>query len=130
MPSMPRTPPELVARFDSVVVDFPRADRRLTFGYPSLTVGGNMVSGLHGAGWFVRLGPAETDEALALDGAAPFMPMPGRPMSGYTVLPDSVVADDGAIRRWVERAVEFGETLPPKATKPPKATSSTKTKAG
>jgi TfoX/Sxy family transcriptional regulator of competence genes len=117
MPSMPKSPPELVARFDSVAVDFPRADRRLTFGYPSLTVGGNMVTGLHGDGWFVRLGPAETDDALALDGAAPFMPMPGRPMTGYTVLPADVAADDDAIRAWVERAVEFGATLPPKTPK-------------
>ena len=117
MPSMPKSPPELVARFDSVAVDFPRADRRLTFGYPSLTVGGNMVSGLHGDGWFVRLGPAETDEALALEGAAPFMPMPGRAMSGYTVLPADVVADDAAIRVWVDRAIAFGETLPPKVPK-------------
>jgi hypothetical protein len=118
MPSMPKSPPELVARFDSIAPDFPRADRRLTFGYPSLTVGGNMVTGLHGASWFVRLGPAETDEALALDGAGPFMPMPGRPMTGYTVLPDAVVADDEAIRRWVGLAVDFGATLPPKIPKP------------
>jgi hypothetical protein len=118
MPSMPKSPPGLVARFDSIAPDFPRADRRLTFGYPSLTVGGNMVTGLHGASWFVRLGPAETDEALALDGAGPFMPMPGRPMTGYTVLPDAVVADDEAIRRWVGLAVDFGATLPPKIPKP------------
>ena len=118
MPSMPKSPPELVARFDSVVADFPRADRRLTFGYPSLTVGGNMVTGLHGAGWFVRLGPAETDEAMALPGAAPFMPMPGRAMTGYTVLPPEVIADDAAIRAWVDRAIDFGSTLPPKEPKP------------
>ena len=117
MPSMPKSPPELVARFDAVAVDFPRADRRLTFGYPSLTVGGNMVTGLHGASWFVRLGSAQTDEARALDGAAQFAPMAGRPMTGYTVLPSEVVDDDGAIRRWVERAVDFGTTLPPKASK-------------
>ena len=56
-------------------------------------------------------------EQLALDGAAPFMPMPGRAMTGYTVLPASVVADDVAIREWVGRAVAFGATLPPKVPK-------------
>lgn len=126
MQSMPKSPPELVARFDLIADDFSRADRRLTFGYPSLTVGGNMVTGLHGASWFVRLGPADTDEALALDGAGPFMPMPGRAMTGYTVLPDAVVADDDAIRDWVARAVAFGTTLPPKTPKASKA----KPKAG
>jgi hypothetical protein len=41
-----------------------------------------MVSGLYESGWFVRLGAAEAAEALALHGAAPFEPMPGRPMTG------------------------------------------------
>jgi len=121
MPKMSKSPPELVARFDMVATDFPRADRRLTFGYPSLTVGGNMVTGLHGESWFVRLGSAQTAEALALDGAAPFAPMAGRPMTGYTVLPPAVIADDDSIRGWVERAIDFGATLPPKTAKQAKA---------
>lgn len=41
-----KSPQELIERFDSVAADFPEAQRRLTFGYPSLTVGGNMVTGL------------------------------------------------------------------------------------
>ena len=85
-----------------------------------------MVSGLHQASWFVRLGGAEQAEALALDGAAPFEPMPGRPMTGYTLLPPAVIADDKAIRRWVTRAIEFGATLPPKV---PKAKAKPKTKS-
>jgi hypothetical protein len=117
MPKMSKSPPELVARFDMVATDFPRADRRLTFGYPSLTVGGNMVTGLHGENWFVRLGIAQTAEALALDGAAPFAPMAGRPMTGYTMLPPAVIADDDAIRGWVGSAIDFGTTLPPKTAK-------------
>ena len=66
----------------------------------------------------MRLGGAEQAEALALDGAAPFEPMPGRPMTGYTLLPAGRLADDTAIRRWVARAIEFGATLPPKVPRP------------
>jgi hypothetical protein len=50
-------------------------------------------------------------------------------MTGYTVLPDAVVADDAAIRHWVERAVDFGVTLPPKTPKTSK-TPKAKPKAG
>lgn len=114
MPGFAKSPPELVERFDAVTADLPRAERRLTFGYPCLYVGGNMVCGLHQSAWFVRLGAAEGAEALALEGAAPFEPMPGRAMTGYTVLPPAVIADDAEIRRWVERAIEYGATLPPK----------------
>jgi hypothetical protein len=43
--------------------------------------------------------------------------MPGRPMAGYLVLPPSIIADDRAIRRWVERAVDLGRSLARKAAK-------------
>ena len=71
MPDFTKSPPELVERFDAVAAEFPAAQRRLTFGYPCLYVGGNMVTGLFKDAWHVRLGGAEQAEALALDGAAP-----------------------------------------------------------
>ena len=49
--------------------------------------------------------------------------MPGRPMTGFTLLPTSIVDDDGAIRQWVRRAIAYGTTLPPKV---PKAKSKSK----
>jgi hypothetical protein len=121
MPEFSKSPPALVERFDSITAEYPQAQRRPTFGYPCLYVGGNMVSGLFQSSWHVRLGPAETAELLALEGAAPFEPMPGRPMTGFTLLPPAIVEDDAAIRRWVERAIAFGATMPPK---PKKATAS------
>ena len=124
MPEFSKSPPALVERFDSITAEYPQAQRRPTFGYPCLYVGGNMVSGLFQSSWHVRLGPAETAELLALDGAAPFEPMPGRPMTGFTLLPQAIVEDDAAIRRWVERAIAFGATMPAKVPKPKKATAS------
>ena len=112
MPKMQKSPPELIARFDAIAADFPRAERRLTFGYPCLYVGGNMVSGLFESSWHVKLGPDERHALEAIPGAKPFEPMPGRPMTGFTLLPQSVVEDDDEIRRWVGRAVDFGTTLP------------------
>ena len=120
---MPKSPPALIERFDAVVADFPEATRRLTFGYPCLYVGGNMVTGLFGDSWHVRVGKDDTDELLQLPGARPFEPMPGRPMTGFTLLPTSIVDDDEAIRQWVRRAIAYGTTLPPKL---PKAKSTSK----
>lgn len=119
MPSFAKSPPELVERFSAVVDGLPDTERRQMFGYPSLFVGGNLVTGLHQANWFVRLAEAHRAELLAMPGAGPFEPMPGRPMGGYVVLPPSILADDEALYGWVERAIEFGRGLPPK---PPKAT--------
>jgi TfoX/Sxy family transcriptional regulator of competence genes len=117
VPGFDKSPPDLVTRFDAVAARFPDVERRLTFGYPCLYVGGNMVSGLHQDAWFVRLGGRELAESLALAGAQPFEPMAGRPMTGYTLLPQAVIDDDDAIGEWVQRAIDFGATLPPKVPK-------------
>jgi TfoX/Sxy family transcriptional regulator of competence genes len=117
MPDFAKSPPELVERFETIAAEYPEATRRLTFGYPCLYVGGNMVSGLFESSWHVKLGPEERHELEAIPGAAQFEPMPGRPMTGFTLMPSSIIDDDEAIRRWVKRAIEFGATLPPKVPK-------------
>jgi len=117
MPAMPKAPPELIAHFDEAMARFPAAQLRKTFGYPCAYLNGNMATGLHGGAWFVRVSEDATAELLAIHGAAPFEPMPGRPMRGYTLLPASVLADDAALDRWIARALEHVATLPPKAGK-------------
>ena len=82
-----------------------------------------MVSGLFESRWHVKLGPEERRELEAIPGSTPFEPMPGRPMTGFTLLPTSIVDDDEAIRQWVRRAIAYGTTLPPKV---PKAKSTSK----
>ena len=72
--------------------------------------------GLFGPDVFVRL-PEADREALEKVGGAPFEPMPGRPMTGFTLLPPSIIDDDEAIRAWVQRAIDYGATLPPKVPK-------------
>jgi TfoX/Sxy family transcriptional regulator of competence genes len=120
MPGFAKSPPGLVERFDAVAAmaaGRPDVERRLTFGYPCLYVGGNMVSGLHEAAWFVRLADADRAKLLDLDGSGAFEVMPGRPMKGYALLPATVIADDAAVNDWLERAIAFGRTLPPKPAK-------------
>jgi len=115
---MPKSPPALIERFDAVAADFPEATRRITFGYPCLYVGGNMVTGLFGESWHVRVDKDDTDELLRLPGARPFEPMPGRPMTGFTLLPEAIVDDDAAVREWVGRAIAHVSTMPVKTPKP------------
>jgi hypothetical protein len=40
--------------------------------------------------------------------------MEGKPMKGYALLPKPLAADPDGAAAWVERAVAFGRTLPPK----------------
>jgi TfoX/Sxy family transcriptional regulator of competence genes len=117
MPSFEKSPADLVARFDAVAARFPEAERRKMFGYPSLFVGGNLVTGVHKSSWLVRLPADEIAQLLATPGAQRFEPMPGRPMKGYALLAPADIDDDGAIDGWVRRTIEYGRTLPPKAAK-------------
>ena len=84
------------------------------FGYPALFVGGNLVTGLFADRWMIRLAEADLAYLLTFPGAATFSPMPGRTMKGYGVLPADVVADDDALDRWLERAIDLGQSLPAK----------------
>lgn len=114
MPSFEKSPPELVARFDTVAERFPDAQRRKMFGYPALFVGGNLVTGLFANSWMIRLAAADLAALLAVPGAMPFSPMAGRTMKGYATLPPDVVADDTALDGWLEQAIAYGKTLPAK----------------
>jgi hypothetical protein len=38
-------------------------------------------------------------------------------MGGYAVLPPSIVADDHALRGWLDRAIDYGRSLPAKPRK-------------
>lgn len=96
-----------LARFAELAEVVPEADRKLVFGSPCCLVSGNMFFGVHAAGVFVKLPPAQAQDLLE-DGGSPFEPMPGRAMGGFYVLPDGDVTD------WVRRSYEYVATLPPK----------------
>ena len=114
MPSFSKAPPQLVERFAAILEGFPHATRRRMFGYPAAFVGGNMATGLFADTWVVRL-PANEIEAARAAGAGSFEPMPGRPMKAFVVIPAADVADDTAIRAWIERGIAFAASLPTKA---------------
>lgn len=110
-----KSPSELVARFAEAAARHPEAQQRKMFGYPALFLRGNYASGLYEDRWVVRLGPDDLTALLALPGASPFSPMPGRAMKGWAALPADVVGDDARLDAWIRRALDFAATLPPKA---------------
>ena len=113
MPTFSKSPPELVERFATVLDGYPDATRKKMFGYPAAFVGGNMATGLFADRWVVRLPDAEIDGAKR-DGAGSFEPVPGKPMKSFVLIPEADVADDAAIRRWVERGLAHAASMPAK----------------
>jgi TfoX/Sxy family transcriptional regulator of competence genes len=110
-----KSPPELIAAFDALLP--PPAERRVMFGYPAGFVNGNLFMSLFAEHMILRLAEPDRRKLLALDGAAPFEPMPGRPMKEYVVVPPALVAAPAKLRRWIARALDFASDMPAKAKK-------------
>src|SRR5579862_8253011 len=102
-----KSPPTLVELFDQVAPRAPGVEHRKMFGYPAAFVNGNMFAGLHQANLVLRLPEGQLAEFLALDGAQPFEPMPGRPMKGYAVAPQQMLNDKPALSSWLQRSLEL-----------------------
>lgn len=116
MPTFTKSSPELVARFNTVVdrIAAPDITRRAMFGYPCAWISGNMLTGLFAEDWWVRLSEPDREQLLALPGAHPFEPMPGRSMGRYVVLPADVAANDDDVEAWLAKATDFTRSMPPK----------------
>jgi hypothetical protein len=106
---------ELVARMRLALSVAGALREMKMFGGLCFMLNGNMVAGASRHGMLVRVGKDRHAEALARPGAKP-MQMSGRPMAGY-VFVDPPPADDAALRQWLDLAVAFVRTLPPKPAK-------------
>lgn len=118
MPDFTKPSLELVNFYTQTMQDFPQATQRLTFGSPCAYINGHMAVGLHGNSMFLRLNPKDESEFLDIPGATAFMPMQGRPMKGYVVVPERLRASEESLHGWIARSLDYVATLPPKEKKP------------
>jgi len=79
---------------------------------------GNLLVGVHGDSLIARLGVEAAQVALRQRGVRPF-DITGTPMKGWVFVNAAAVDSDSSLRTWVDRALQFVSTLPPKATKRP-----------
>lgn len=114
---LPKPAAEAVRQFAELTPKHPDVTSKLVFGNPAAFVHGNMFFGVFADHVFVRLtaGTGSPPEGAAKFPA--FEPMPGRPMRGYFLLPDSILKDRSASRKWVERSLAFASALPAKKPK-------------
>lgn len=119
----PKSPPGLIAMFADVIP--PGAEKKMMFGYPAAFVNGNMFMSLFGKALILRLAEDARAELIAAGGAM-FEPMKGRPMREYVAVPDAMLNDARRLAPWVQRSLDFAQSMPPKAKK--KSTKSRATK--
>jgi TfoX N-terminal domain len=84
------------------------------FGGLAFLLNGNMsVSASGRGGLLVRVDPEESEALLARPHVAP-MEMRGRTMTGWLIVAPEGVKTKRELAAWVNRAVSYAKTLPPK----------------
>ena len=83
------------------------------FGGIGFMLNGNLVAAASRRGLLLRVGKDRRDEVLAKSGARP-MVMRGRTMEGYVYV-DPPALNEQAVQKGLRMAVDYVETLPPKA---------------
>jgi TfoX/Sxy family transcriptional regulator of competence genes len=106
---------ELIKLFEEVTPGPPATPKKM-FGFPAAFVNGNMFMGLHQENMILRL-PEDSRAELLKMNAQIFEPMPGRPMREYVIVPPSLLHDRKKLSSWVQKALEYSSSLPPKAGK-------------
>jgi hypothetical protein len=93
----------------------PRRDlsEKKMFGGVAFLLGGNMCCGVTGDDLMLRVGADGEPRALRSRHARP-CDFTGRPMRGLVMVGPRGYRGDAALRRWVDQAVAFAGSLPPK----------------
>ena len=105
---------QLATRIREGLGNRPGLSEQKMFGGLAFLVGGNMAIAASGQGGIlVRVDPEESEELVATTPAEP-MEMRGRAMAGWLRLDAAHVANDAALREWVERGTAYAGSLPPK----------------
>ena len=106
----------LAERVRGVLAGRPRLSERKMFGGLAFLLGGNMACGVVKNELMLRVGAERYAETLALAHVRP-MDFTGKPMKGMVYVGVAGLRTDAELRGWVERAIAYAASLPPK---PPK----------
>jgi TfoX/Sxy family transcriptional regulator of competence genes len=85
------------------------------FGGIALMLHGHMCVCVRNDELYIRLGQEGAAAAIAAGEAQPFQPTGGKQAFGFVTVIEASALDDGDLEAWVERAIDFVRTLPPKA---------------
>ena len=104
---------ELAARVRVMLADRLDVREQKMFGGIAFMLRGNMCCGVHTEELILRVGPDQHEEALSQAHVRP-MDFTGRPMRGFVVVDPGGYHEDKDLSRWIQQALEFVLTLPPK----------------
>lgn len=91
----------------------PAYTEKKMFGGFSFMINGNMSVGISTHGFIVRVGKENDEAALSQPHTRP-SDFTGRIMKGWIIVSEPGYESDEDLRAWIQRAVDFALSLPPK----------------
>ncbi|MHB8834527.1 MAG: TfoX/Sxy family protein [Candidatus Methylomirabilia bacterium] len=104
---------KLDARIRTVLAGWEGVSSRKMFGGVCHLLHGNMVAGIWKEFLILRLGENAADFARELPHVRPF-DITGRPMKGWVMIEPAGCRTGAQLRKWLDQARAFAQTLPPK----------------
>jgi hypothetical protein len=89
-------------------------EEKKMFGGTAFMLNGNLLVGVRRDSLLVRVGPAQTDEALRETHAKAFEIKGRGAMKGWVVVGLDGIREDNQLMGWIQRVVSFVRTLPVK----------------
>lgn len=103
----------LAGRIRDVLVSGRSIEEKKMFGGLGFLLDGNMLVCVWKTTLIVRIGPDSYEDALREPDVREF-DITGKPMKGWIMVEPDGVEDDAQLAAWIERAMAFVKTLPPK----------------
>ena len=103
----------LAARIRDALVRKKNIEEKKMFGGVGFLLNGNMLVGVWKDSLIARLGPDASDGALREPHVREF-DITGKPMKGWVIVEPDGIDDDEQLAGWIERSMEFVQTLPKK----------------
>jgi TfoX/Sxy family transcriptional regulator of competence genes len=103
----------LAQRVREILEEEPGFDEKKMFGGICFLLFGNMVCGIIRDDLIVRVGAANYNAALKMPHTKKF-DLTGKALTGWVMVLSTVLDSDKVLNDWVQKAVKFVRTLPPK----------------
>jgi hypothetical protein len=103
---------ELAGRIRDHLSGHPAVTERKMFGGIAFMLSGNMAVGVSGPDLMVRVDPSEHDTLLRLEDVRVF-DLSGT-MKGWLLVGPGVTTTEAGLGEWVDRGLDFADSLPPK----------------
>lgn len=103
----------LAQRVREILEEEPGFDEKKMFGGMCFLLFGNMVCGIIKDDLIVRVGADRYAEALMIPHTRKF-DLTGKPLKGWVMVLAAALDSDEELSEWVQKAVSFVRTLPPK----------------